>query len=159
MVIIGHRSPLVALMQVPWIFAGQVGRLPGVTMRTGVDIEITSANPVVYHIDGEPFVGGASIKAHVRPQALRIKVPVEADLQVRQLTTQRPSTRRTSVMQGVGRAGLRHEPVAAGTGGALQLAGAVVGGQRDDRDVRGARIALETPRGLPAIDESEGSGP
>jgi len=75
-VMIGHRSPLVALLQVPWIFAGQVGRLPGVTMRKGVSIEITSAHPVVYHIDGEPFVGGASLKAHVRPQALRVRVPM-----------------------------------------------------------------------------------
>jgi YegS/Rv2252/BmrU family lipid kinase len=75
-VMIGHRSPLVALLQVPWIFAGQVGRLPGVTMRKGVSIEITSVHPVVYHIDGEPFVGGASLKAHVRPQALRVRVPM-----------------------------------------------------------------------------------
>jgi YegS/Rv2252/BmrU family lipid kinase len=74
-VIVGHRSPLMALLQVPWVFTGQIGRLPGVVMRTAVDIEITSAHPVVYHVDGEPFVGGASIQAHVRPRALRIKVP------------------------------------------------------------------------------------
>jgi len=74
-VMIGHRSPLTALLQVPWVFAGQIGRLPGVVMRTAADIEITSAHPVVYHVDGEPFVGGASIKAHVRPHALRIRIP------------------------------------------------------------------------------------
>ena len=74
-VIVGHRSPLIALLQVPWVFAGRIGRLPGVVMRTATDIEITSAHPVVYHVDGEPFVGGASLKAHVRPHALRIKIP------------------------------------------------------------------------------------
>lgn len=74
-VIVGHRSPLVALLQTPLVFAGQIGRLPGVSMRTAADIEITSAHPVIYHVDGEPFVGGASIKAHVRPHALRIKIP------------------------------------------------------------------------------------
>ena len=74
-VIVGHRSPLVALLQAPWVFTGQVGRLPGVTMRTAADIEVTSAHPVIYHIDGEPCVGGASIKAHVRPRALRVKIP------------------------------------------------------------------------------------
>jgi YegS/Rv2252/BmrU family lipid kinase len=75
LVIIAHRSPLVALLQVPWVFAGRIGSLPGVSMRTATDIEITSAHPVVFHIDGEPFVGGASLEAHVRPQALRVKIP------------------------------------------------------------------------------------
>jgi YegS/Rv2252/BmrU family lipid kinase len=74
-VIVGHRSPLMALLQVPLVFAGLVGRLPGVTVRTGVDIEITSANPLVYHVDGEPFVGGPSLKARIHPHALRIRVP------------------------------------------------------------------------------------
>ena len=74
-VMVGHRSPLMALLQAPWVFAGQIGRLPGVVMRTAVDIEIASALPVLYHVDGEPRVGGASIKAQVRPHALRVKIP------------------------------------------------------------------------------------
>ena len=74
-VMVEHRSPLMAVLQAPWVFAGQIGRLPGVVMRTAVDIEITSALPVVYHVDGEPRVGGASIKAHVRPHALRVRIP------------------------------------------------------------------------------------
>jgi YegS/Rv2252/BmrU family lipid kinase len=74
-VIVGHRSPLMAFLQVPLVFAGQIARLPDVIIRTGIDIEITSAAPVVYHVDGEPFVGGAAVRAHVRPNALRIKVP------------------------------------------------------------------------------------
>jgi YegS/Rv2252/BmrU family lipid kinase len=74
-VMVGHRSPLVALLQMPRVFAGQIGRLPDVWMRTATDIQITSAHPVVYHIDGEPFVGGASLTARVRPKALRIRTP------------------------------------------------------------------------------------
>lgn len=74
-VMVGHRSPLMALLQMPWVFAGQIGRLPGVSMRTATNIEITSAQPVGYHIDGEPFVGGASLAARVRPAALRVRVP------------------------------------------------------------------------------------
>ena len=74
-VMVGHRSPFLALMQAPWVFTGQVGRLPGVLMRTAADIEVTSAHPVIYHIDGEPCVGGASVTAHVRPRALRIRIP------------------------------------------------------------------------------------
>jgi diacylglycerol kinase (ATP) len=74
-VIIAHRSPLRALLQMPRVFLGQVARVPGVTIRQAQTIEITSARPVVYHVDGEPFVGGASISARVQPRALRVKVP------------------------------------------------------------------------------------
>lgn len=74
-VVIADRSPLGALVQVPRVFTGQIARVPGVTMRAAVDIEITSAQPVLYHVDGEPYVGGASIAARARPRALRLKVP------------------------------------------------------------------------------------
>jgi diacylglycerol kinase (ATP) len=74
-VIIAHRSPFRALLQMPRVFLGQVARVPGVTIRQAQTIEITSARPVVYHVDGEPFVGGASISARVQPRALRVKVP------------------------------------------------------------------------------------
>jgi diacylglycerol kinase family enzyme len=30
----------------------------------------------VYHVDGEPIAGTLTISAKVRPQALRVKVPV-----------------------------------------------------------------------------------
>src|ERR1043165_6817716 len=55
----------------------------------------------------------------------------------------------------VGGAGLGDEPVAAGARGALQLAGAVVRGQRDDRNVRGALVGLQAARGFPAIEHGE----
>ena len=73
-VVVEHRSPLRALMHMPRVFMGQIERIPGVTMTTAVDIEVTSAQPVIYHVDGEPFVGGASLKARVRPRALRVRV-------------------------------------------------------------------------------------
>jgi YegS/Rv2252/BmrU family lipid kinase len=77
-VVIAHRSPLRALLQTPRVFLGQVARVPGVTIRQAETIEITSARPVVYHVDGEPFVGSASISARVQPRALRVKVPRRA---------------------------------------------------------------------------------
>jgi diacylglycerol kinase family enzyme len=43
-------------------------------MRRAASIQITSAHPVIYHVDGEPFVGGASVSARVRPGALRVRV-------------------------------------------------------------------------------------
>ena len=74
-VAVPQRSLAATFVQIPRVFAGTVDRVPGVTMRTGRDIEITSARPVLYHIDGEPFVGGASVRAAVRRKALRVRVP------------------------------------------------------------------------------------
>lgn len=74
-VVVGHRSPMAILLQAPMLFAGRVGDLPRVTMTPAVTVEITSARPVLYHVDGEPFVGGASVSARARPQALRVRVP------------------------------------------------------------------------------------
>ena len=71
-----RTAPLVeALLQVPRVFTGTVDRVRGVTCRTAESVEITSARPVVFHIDGEPFVGSARILARVRPRALRVRVP------------------------------------------------------------------------------------
>lgn len=73
-VVVSHRSPLAALAQVPRMFAGTVDRARGVTMRTARRIEITSGRPLIYHVDGEPFVGGAAVTARVHPAALRVRV-------------------------------------------------------------------------------------
>ena len=74
-VVIAHRSPVRAVMQVPKVFSGRIASVPGVTIRTTTAVEVTSAHAVIYHVDGEPFVGGASIRGRVRPRALRFKVP------------------------------------------------------------------------------------
>jgi diacylglycerol kinase family enzyme len=54
---------------------GQIARVPGVTIRTVAEVEITSARQVIYHLDGEPHVGGAVISAKIHPLALTVKVP------------------------------------------------------------------------------------
>ncbi len=74
-VVLAHRSPFIALLQAPMLFFGKVGSLPGVSMTTAAEVSITSAHPVAYHVDGEPFVGGVSISARVHPHALRVMVP------------------------------------------------------------------------------------
>lgn len=74
-VVISARNPLVALLQSPMIFAGQIARVPGVTILTATNVEITSARTALYHLDGEPYVGAASVNACVRPNALRVRVP------------------------------------------------------------------------------------
>ena len=77
-VMIAGRSPFAALVQARRLFTGQIGRVRGVTRRHAQDIEITSSGPMIYHVDGEPFVGGASIAARSRAGALRVMVPANA---------------------------------------------------------------------------------
>jgi diacylglycerol kinase (ATP) len=77
-VVVTHRPPLAVLFHAPRLFGGQIGQVPGVTMSAARRVEITGAGPTLYHVDGEPFVGGASIVARVHPKALRIRTPAPA---------------------------------------------------------------------------------
>lgn len=74
-VVIEPRPIVAALLQVPRLFSGQIHETPGVTIRRGAKIEITSAHPVTYHVDGEPFAGSAVLVGRIRPRALRIRTP------------------------------------------------------------------------------------
>lgn len=76
-VVVAARSTIAALAQAPRLFMGQIARVPDVAMRAAVDIQVTSAGPVVYHLDGEPYVGGARIDARPRPGALRVAIPAD----------------------------------------------------------------------------------
>ncbi len=74
-VVVAHRSPFWTACQIPRVFTGQLRQTPGVVMRKTATVEVTSALPVVYHVDGEPFVGSSSISGRVRPNALNVRVP------------------------------------------------------------------------------------
>lgn len=77
-VVVAARSPLAVLVQAPRMFTGQIARVPDVAMRAASDIEVTSAGPVIYHLDGEPYVGGVRLTARPRPAALRVAIPPDA---------------------------------------------------------------------------------
>jgi YegS/Rv2252/BmrU family lipid kinase len=72
-VTVNHRSPLVALFHARRLFTGTVGRLPGVSITRAEHVELAAHAPLVYHLDGEPHIGGLSVKACVRPSALRVR--------------------------------------------------------------------------------------
>ena len=74
-VIVTHRSPLRALLEMPLVFMGRAANVRGVTMEAAQSVQINSPHPVVYHLDGEPIAGAHEIHARARPRALRIKVP------------------------------------------------------------------------------------
>jgi YegS/Rv2252/BmrU family lipid kinase len=74
-VVIDHRPIWQTLLHVPKLFNGRIGSLAGVSMTAAALVEITSTRPVVYHVDGEPFVGGAHLIARAHAGALRIQAP------------------------------------------------------------------------------------
>lgn len=73
-VVIGYRAPWRALAQLPRVFTGGIARVPGVTIRCAAEVEVISGGHVLYHVDGEPGIGGVSLKASVHPRALRVAV-------------------------------------------------------------------------------------
>jgi YegS/Rv2252/BmrU family lipid kinase len=73
-VVVGERSALKALTQIPSLFAGRIALVPGVTITSVRDVTVESASRMVYHADGEPCEGGTSIRASIRPRALRVRV-------------------------------------------------------------------------------------
>jgi len=74
-VVVDHRSLFATMREVPKLFRGTLGQARGVRMLTASTVEVTSTEQVRYHVDGEPFVGGATIHAQIRPSALRVRVP------------------------------------------------------------------------------------
>ena len=74
-IVVGERSALKAMTQMPMLFNGRIAQVPGITMTPAQEVTISSATAMIYHADGEPCVGGTSVRARIRPQALRVRVP------------------------------------------------------------------------------------
>jgi len=75
-IVVGERSALKAIAQMPMLFSGRIGQVSGITMTPAHEVTITSTGRMIYHADGEPCVGGTSVHARIRPQALRVRVPL-----------------------------------------------------------------------------------
>lgn len=75
-IVIAHRPAVVALTQIPRIFAGKVTSVPGVFAQTSVQVQIEASEPIVFHVDGEPHVGGTSIRGRIYWHALTVRVPL-----------------------------------------------------------------------------------
>jgi diacylglycerol kinase (ATP) len=75
LVIVSTRSLLRACLELPFVFVGAIDRLAGVKVQRTDAVQIASAYPIVYHVDGEPIAGKLTISAKTRPRALRVKVP------------------------------------------------------------------------------------
>lgn len=75
-VVVAGRPLWQTLRQVPRLFTGQIGKVPGVSMRSVESVTISAAPPIAYHVDGEPFVSDGPLVARIRPGALRVQVPL-----------------------------------------------------------------------------------
>jgi diacylglycerol kinase (ATP) len=75
LIIVTARSMVRACLELPMVFMGKIDRLAGVTMQRTDSLQIVSAYPIVYHVDGEPIAGMLTVSAKARPRALRMKVP------------------------------------------------------------------------------------
>jgi diacylglycerol kinase family enzyme len=72
--VVARRSPWNALREAPLLFSGKVARVRGVTTMSAAEVEVTAANRILYHVDGETHVGGTSVRARVHPGALKVRV-------------------------------------------------------------------------------------
>lgn len=74
-VVVADRPVWQAILHVPALFRGRIADVPGVTMTQAATIEISSSRQMLYHVDGEPFVGGVHITARAHRAALRVRLP------------------------------------------------------------------------------------
>ena len=73
-VVVDDRSPWAVVRHAPKLFRGRLADVPGVTMTSATRVEITATDALIFHVDGEPCVGGSAVSARIRPQALRVRV-------------------------------------------------------------------------------------
>jgi YegS/Rv2252/BmrU family lipid kinase len=73
LVVVGERSWLATARDVPKLFTGRIATARGVLMSSITELVLSSSAPLVYHVDGEPCVGGTELRARVVPAALRVR--------------------------------------------------------------------------------------
>jgi diacylglycerol kinase (ATP) len=74
LVVVEERSRFATVCQLPRLFNGTAGRMPGCTIRRIRAATIESDRPMTYHVDGEPIEGGTALRARVHPGALMVAV-------------------------------------------------------------------------------------
>jgi diacylglycerol kinase (ATP) len=74
LVVLEERWRLVTLSQLPRLFTGTVDRMRGCTIQRIREVTVEADQPMTFHVDGEPVVGGTRLTARVHPGALRVAV-------------------------------------------------------------------------------------
>jgi len=75
LVVVEGRSPLAILWEARRLFMNTLPSAKGVIMKKAQHLTVCAEAPLLFHVDGEPVVGGRSLTARVHPGALRIRRP------------------------------------------------------------------------------------
>ncbi|MEY4094614.1 MAG: hypothetical protein RLZZ53_1813 [Acidobacteriota bacterium] len=73
-VVVEPQSGFSIMQQVPAFFRGTLREGAGILMRSAASIEISAAQPIRFHVDGEPRSGSQLIRLQVRKHVLPVKV-------------------------------------------------------------------------------------
>ena len=74
LVVVEERWRLATIAQLPRLFTGTAHRIRGCTTQQIREVTIEADEPMTYHVDGEPVVGGNRLTARVHPGALLVAV-------------------------------------------------------------------------------------
>ncbi|HXD74312.1 MAG TPA: diacylglycerol kinase family protein [Vicinamibacterales bacterium] len=74
LVVMEERSRLNTIAQLPRLFRGTVDKARGCSLRRITRATIESSEPMKFHVDGEPVLGGTSLRVRVQPGALYVAV-------------------------------------------------------------------------------------
>ena len=72
LVVVEEKWRAITLLQTPRLFSGSIGCAPGYSSRRVREVTIECAQPMMFHVDGEPVQGGTSLTARVHPGALKV---------------------------------------------------------------------------------------
>lgn len=72
-VVVEDRGTAAVLRSIPRLFGGTITAAPGVSTCQIQSAIVIGEGPLVYHADGEPYIGGSSLQVSVRPRALRLR--------------------------------------------------------------------------------------
>ena len=73
-VVVEPQTAYRIMRQVPAFFRGTLKEGPGLMMRSASSMEITSTQPISFHVDGEPRIGPRTLALRTRRRILSVKV-------------------------------------------------------------------------------------
>lgn len=74
LVVFEEASRFATVCALPRLFTGSIARQPGVTIRRVERATIEADQPLAFHVDGEPLMGGTRLDVRVIPGALPVCV-------------------------------------------------------------------------------------
>ena len=73
LVVVEERWRIATFCRTPRLFTGSLARAGGCSIRRIREATIECAEPMIFHVDGEPIAGGTRLEARVHPGALDLR--------------------------------------------------------------------------------------